>query len=411
MLSQTLKTSGSLLDSIDAIRNGRAVALLLLTFIAAALVFAFGGLLARVSWFFFAVFALLAYAVAFYGANAVGMMMMDEARGQPSRPMAAALTDSLAQSHRLILVMLLAGLFYLAGFLALALILFLCKLPVLGPMLYVVVFPVSVVVVGLALFALPTVIFPLAAPAVWSGANVTQCVSQLVAIARRRLITVLLLMIAVTFIAGFVGMLIGAVLLGGVAFTTALSVPILGGAMGWQGMGGMMGNGMGALGSMGGGGSHAMAAMLGGCVLLATAFTLPGLVYLRGACSVYLRTVEGLDLAAEQADMEEKLAAARAKAREMKSQVQATAQQYTHPPKTSAPTAAPTTPPPEAETGSPPAPAPTSPDQDPDPATGAAPAPEALRCPSCQAEVAPDDAFCAECGQPLAPGAPPPTTA
>lgn len=403
MLSQTLKNSGSLLDSIDAIRNGRAVALLLVTFIAAALVFAFGGLLARASWFFFAVFALLAYAVLFYGSNAVGTMMMDEARGQPSRPMGAALMGSLAQSHRLILVILLAGLVYLAGFLALALILFLCKLPVLGPMLYIVVFPLAVVIVGLAIFALPTVIFPLAAPAVWSGAGVTQCISQLIAIARERLFTVLLLMIAVTFIAGLVGILIGGVLFGGAAITTALSVPILGGGngMGFQGMNGGMHGGMDGMlgGGMAGGGSHAMAAMMGGSILLAIAFTLPMLVYLRGACSVYLRAVDGLDLAAEQTAMEEKLATARARARDMQSQVQATAQQYAQQAKAAASAAA-TAPAPKAEADAPPAPAPTP---------AATERDGTLICPSCHATVAQDDVFCAECRHPLKPGATPPS--
>lgn len=389
MLSQQIRSSASLLDSVDAVRNWRAVALMMVTLAAAVLVAAVGFALARLSFVFTALFVLAAYGVAFYGANAVGMMMMDEAHGQPSRPPMAALLSSLATSHRLILLLLLVGALYLVGFLALALVLFLCKIPVLGPLLYTVVFPVSVVVVGIALFAVPTVIFPLAAPAIWSGGGVLSSLSQLSAIARQRLIMVLLLMVAVAFIAFFVGSLIGAILFSGAATTALLSLPILGkgGFSPEMLMGGMMGmGGMGGMGG-GGGGGHAFAALVGGGLLFAAGFTLPGLVYLRGACTVYLRAIDGLDLAAEQAAFEEKLAAAREKARNVQAQAQAAAQQY-------------------AQRNETPPSAPVAPALAPTPAPAAAPVaatPVALatHCPACNGEVAADDRFCGHCGHSL----------
>jgi hypothetical protein len=413
MLSQQIRNSGSLLDSIDAIRNWRAVLLLLATLVATALVLGLGGLLATVSWIFFVLFALLGYAVLFYGANAAGMMIMDEAKGYPSRPAMAAVMASLATSHRLILVFLMLGLVYLAGFLVLAIVLFICKIPFLGPVLYAVVFPISVVIAGIAMFALPTVVFPLSAPSIWSGATTMQCISQLLAIARKRLLLVLLLMIAVAFIAGIVGFLIGAILFSGVAVTTLASVPILGGSagmgslMGLVGGMGPMGMGGGMDGGMGSFAGHAAAAAIGGGILFAVAFTLPGMVYLRGACTVYLRALDGLDLAAEQAVMDEKISAARTRAREMQVQAQATAQQYANRPSAPppAPTAAPTAPvtapapPPFVAPVQPPAAAPYV-----APAVAAVPpaAPVRLACPSCQAPILSTDAFCGECGHKLA---------
>ena len=391
MLSQQIKNSGSLLDSVDAIRNGPALLLLLATFVFMALLLALGGLMAKVSMVFIGLFALLAYAVFFYGANAVGAMLMDEAHGKPSRPMMAAVFNSLATSHRLILVFLLIGLLYVVGLLALSIVLFVCKIPVLGPLLYVAVFPASVVLVGVALFALPTVIFPLSAPAIWNGAGTLQCVSQLLAIARKRLLMVLLLMIAVTLIAGAMGGLISAILFSGTAVTALLSAPILGGGMmgGMGGMGGGFGGMMGGLmgGGFGGGASgHAVAAMVGGGVLFGVAFTLPGMVYLRGASTVYLRALDGLDLAAEQAVIDDKMAAARAKARDLQAQ-------YASP--AAAPVAAPVvakepTPAPTPAQAPAPAPAPT-------PSTPAT----ALACPKCQTPYAADDAFCGHCGHQL----------
>jgi len=367
MIAQQIKNSGSLLDSIDAIRNWRAVCLLLATFVCMALVLAFGGLLAQISYFLTALFMLAAYAIFFYGANAVGMMMMDEARGGEARPAMAAVTDSLAISHRLILVFLLLGVLYLAGFLVLAIVLIICKIPFIGPVLYTAVFPIAVVVFGLALFAVPTVVFPLSAPAIWGGARTVECISQLLAIARKRLVMVLLLMVAVSLIATVVGMLIGAILFTGVGATALVSVPILGGMPGViPGMGSM-----GLVGTVmaGAGGGHAVAAMIGGGLLFGVAFTLPGMVYLRGTSTVYLRAIDGLDLASEQSAMDDKIAAASAKARDLQTRAQAAAQavaqKYAQPP-----------------------------------AASAEPAP-ALHCPQCKAPVLAADAFCAECGHKL----------
>lgn len=379
MLSQQIKDSSTLLDSIDAMRNWRAVVLMLITLVAAGMVMGLGTLLAGVSYVFVALFALAAYAVVFYGANAVGMMLMDEAQGQPSRPIVDAVLHSLATSHRLLLVYASIGGLYLAALLALALILVVCKIPLLGPLLYAVVFPVAVVLFGVALFALPTVVFPLSAPSVWAGATTRECVSQLIAIARRRLMLVVVLMLAVAFLAGMVALLIGSILFVGVAVTAGVSAPILGNL-----------DGMGNFG-MGSAGAHAAAAGFGGSVLFAAAFTLPGLVYLRGASTVYLRALDGLDLASEQADVDAHLEYARHKARAMQGQAQAKAQQVAERARSAAAGAAATASSTQAA------------DVDVD-ATVVRPAsatPAALQCPRCAAAVAPADTYCAACGSPL----------
>ena len=384
MLAQQIRGSASLLESVEAVRNWRAVLLLFATFAAAALVFAFAGLMARASFVFLPLFGLVAWAVAFYGGNAVGMMMLDEAGGQPSRPIGAALAASLATSHRLILVLLLVFALYVAGLIAFAAVLFICKIPVLGPLLYVVVFPLGVIVSGMAFFALPTVIFPLAAPAVWRGAGVMACVGQLVAITRKRLVLVLLLMIAVTLLSAVMSALIGMVLFSGTAITTSLSAGILstgdmGGLDGMGPMGLLMGGGM---------GGHAVAAMVGGGLLFAVAFTLPGMVYLRGASTVYLRAIDGLDLDAAQAEIGAKVAGAKARAREM----QAQAQDYAQRARPATPAA--------AAAGS--AAASTGDDTLPPPQDALSAEPAAVPGPACGGATVAGDAFCGHCGHRLA---------
>jgi hypothetical protein len=390
MLSQQIRTSvtsvGSLLDSIDAVGNWRAVVLLLGTLVLAALVMALGGALVQVSGVLTLLFSLLALTVAFYGANAVGMMMMDEARGFPSRPIVAAAMSSLATSHRLILVLLIVAATYLLGTLAFALLLFVCKVPGIGPLLYTFVFPMGIVISGVAIFAVPTVIVPLSAPAIWSGAGTTACVSQLLAVSRKRLLLVLLLMIAVSAIAAVVGWLIAAVLFSGFWFTGLLSAAVLG-LSEVGGLSGMAASSMGGLigGEFGGGlDGYATAAIVGGGLLFAAAFPLPFMVYLRGASSVYLRAIEGLDMRAEQAALNERIAAAKAKAREMHAHAQATAQQYAQQAKTYVPAAT------EASAQS-----------------GAVAPIAAIRvatpgCPACGTALEPGDTFCAGCGRKLA---------
>src|SRR4051812_24087792 len=254
MLAQQITTSvagaRSLLDSIDAVRNWRAAVLLLGTIVSTVLVLALGLYLGQAG-FLTMMFTLLAAGVAFYGANAVGMMMMDEANGHQSRPIAAAVIGTLVTSHRLILALLAIGVTYLVGLIAFALVLVVCKIPGIGPLLYTIVFPVGVVVSGVALFAIPAVIFPMAAPAIWNGAGALAAVSQLMAVARKRLPLVLLLMIAVAIITWFVGALIIAILVGGTWFTGLLSAAVLG----IGDAAGLSGIGTGLLGSvMSGGG-------------------------------------------------------------------------------------------------------------------------------------------------------------
>ena len=378
MLSQQIKNSGELIDSIDAMRNWRAIGVLLATLVAMALAGALGGLASMVSVVFAGPFVLFAWVLFFYGFNAVGMMMMDEACGREARPALEAVRDSLAISHRLIAVMLLLAALYLAGFVALALVLVLCKIPFFGPLLYTLVFPVAVVLVGVALCAVPTVVFPLAAPAIWGGAGVMECISQLLAIARKRLAMVLLLMVAVSLIAALVGLVVAAVLFTGVAATAVVSVPILGGMPGV--IPGVSQSGVLGL-AMAGAGGQAVAAMVGGGLLFAVAFTLPGMVYLRGASTVYLRAVDGLDMGFEQAAMDRHLAsagaAARAKARDLQAQARAAAKKY-------APAATPA--------GA------AAPDAARAPATEVASADPALHCPRCHAMVAANDLRCTACG-------------
>jgi MFS family permease len=408
-IQQQLSQSASLISAVDAVRNWRAAALLLISFVAAGLLFALAGIVtARIAWPVGAVFMILGFAAAFYGINAAGIMLMDEAQGAPSRPMLAAMMTSLATGHRLILVMLLVLAAYVVGILAMALVLFICKVPFLGPLMFAFVFPVFVVISGVAVFALYAVIAPLAAPSIWNGATTMQALSRLAAIARQRIVMVVLMMLVVFFITIVVGSVIGGMMMMGTLVTGGLSASIIGmGGMGMGAIAGMLGGMGGDLGGAEAGygaAGHMMAAGFGGGIVWAVALTLPGLVYIRGCCQVYLANIQGINLHDAEQQMRGSLDAVKRRAEELKAKGEAMAAQMPQrfekaaesaPAQASAPApvAAPLAAAAAATTVSPAVAVPPA-------------APVGIEivvhaCPQCSAAVTPGDAFCGSCGHKL----------
>jgi hypothetical protein len=291
------------LGSVEAVRNLRALYVLLATFAIAGLLTAMaeaslvkGGIWGPIE-------AGAALFVAFYGGNAAGILVMDDARGVRAREIGDAVRSSLSTAHRLLLVLLLVGAAY-ALFAALLLgLLWLCRSAVsgtvIGPMLFGLAVPVGVVSVGLALLSLLAVVVPLSAPGVWAGARVFDIVRQLAMLVRQRLLTVALLMAAVSLLTAGVGAIVTFVVMAGGRVVSELGVAVVGvDVPAQQLMAGLFGYGLRTLGAAGaphGSTGHASAALVGGGVVFALALVLPGLVYLRGTCSVYLALSEPRD--------------------------------------------------------------------------------------------------------------------
>ncbi len=289
------------LRSVDAVRNTRALFVLLATFASAGLLLAMAETsLAKDNAWWGPLQAGAALFVAFYGGNTAGILVMDDARGRVVREIGDALRVSLLTAHRLLLVlaMLLVGYALAAG--VLLGLLWLCRTSVsgtvVGPLLFGLIEPIGVIVVGLALLSLVAVVVPLAAPGVWSGAGVLRLVADLAGLVRSKLLTVALLMAAVSALtAGMGALLTFAVMAGGRVMAQA-GVTVVGvDVPAQQLMGGLFGYGLRSLGAAGaplGTTAHASAALVGGGVVFALALVLPSLVYLRGTCAVYLAMTE-----------------------------------------------------------------------------------------------------------------------
>ncbi len=370
-IQQQLSQTTSLLSAVDAVRNWRAAVLLLGSLLTAGLLVSLAGVVSlQIHPALGAVFALLAVAVFFYGANASGIMLMDEAHGNSSRPVLAAVLTALSIGHRFIFVMLLVSLVYIVGLLAMALLLLLCKIPGLGALLFAFVFPVCVVMSGIAIFAGYGVIGPLAGPAVWSGSTTMQALSRLAAIARQRIVVVVLSMLVLLLICDFVGSLIMGVMFTGTLITGGMSAGIIG--VSGMDLSSVMGMGM---GNMSG---HVAAGAFGWGVVLAVAFTLPLLVYLRGCCQLYLANIQGVDAEGIEQQLREKYDAAKRGASEIKAKGEAiAAQQAQRLEKTAASNLV--------------------------PAQASEPNASQAKCAVCSTPCLPGDVFCGGCGNKLTP--------
>lgn len=281
------------LGSIQAVRNGRAVFVLLAAFAAAGLLLAMAeSALAREAGTLAILEAGLAFTVAFYGANAAGLLVMDEARGRNPRDVATAVVDALVSAHRLLLVLLFAGLAGCAVFVLVALLVWLCRLPAVGPWLFTLVVPVGVVLGGLTVLAAVAVLGPLAAPAVWSGRTVRQTLHFLRRQVQHRLVFAALLAAAVSGVAAAVAALVTFAVAAGGRAVSALAVVILQVDLPPQQlMAGLFGRGLRTLGAAGAPAAqdaYGQAALVGGGLVFALALVLPGVVYLRGLCAAYL---------------------------------------------------------------------------------------------------------------------------
>jgi hypothetical protein len=317
----------SLFGAINGLRNRSALIAMMACLVGGVVVFV---LLSAMGAFMSFIGALIYMVAAATGINAAGLLHMDHARGISPRSTVDALVYGLMCIPKLIALAILLFLVELAVFLVIAILLFICKIPFLGPVLFAVVFPVSVVVAGITVLGLFLCML-LSLPAIWQGASIMRALSQTLAIARSRIVEAILLLAVIWLLAGIVALIVFGVLFSGLLPTGALSASILNlGGIGSM-MGGIGGMGMGGMGGMGGGVGHGIAAGLGLAVLFAIAGSLVAQVYLLGLCLVYLRVTEGLDLSATEAALRQKLVEARSRASDLGDKARAAANRATAP--------------------------------------------------------------------------------
>lgn len=380
-LRNKLTESGSLLGALDAITRWRPFALLIMTFLAcvaiASLFAGIGAGLARQSvglaGFTGFIGMLMVAITALIGINGAGIMLSDDVWGRPERGIKAALLVSLFTSHRLVLILLLEGLIFVLYLVLLAILLFLCKIPGIGPVLYAVVFPLGSILTGAVLFALVYVAIPLAAPAVWGGATVMNAMAMLKEIARHRLLFAVIMTLLLGILLLVVGGIIGGIVGSGTTMTLGISTGIVGTSMDMTAILGMFSGYGGGHGS-----GYAWALGFGSATLFLLATTPVMLVGMKGAAIIHQAAVAGLSLAAAEEEISRGVAEMKKRAQEAKEQARAQM--------TAAQAAA--------------AQAATNVKENSTEQQASVIAPKS-RCPSCGADIAETDVFCGGCGHKL----------
>src|SRR5690606_24784633 len=143
--NSVLQNSGSILRALDAASNWRALLLTAGSGIVFIIVTAIvASLAAKMGAFWVAgLFSLLAIGLLAIGLSATGFIMMDTAQNAPARSLTDALISSVFSIHRLLLSLLVLVVAYVVWILVLSLILYVCKIPGLGPTFYTVVCPLG----------------------------------------------------------------------------------------------------------------------------------------------------------------------------------------------------------------------------------------------------------------------------
>lgn len=298
MTSTLLPALARVLASIDAPRNLRALYGLTTGFCMTGLLLAMArSALGRDQTLLGALWLGLALAVAFFGVNATGLMLMDQARGLPVRDPQDALADALRHGHRVLLAVLTCV--ALAGLAALLLagLLWATRLPGVGAPLLAVVLPAGVLTLGGITFILVVLVGPLAGPAVWAGEHSAGALRFLRTRLRHGLPETALLMAGVYLLAALATAAVSFVVVSGSQLLAGLAIVGAGVELpAQQLLAGVSGLGPRSLGAGGvplQGGNLGLAALIGGGVVFALALVLPTLVWLRGCCAVYLALAEG----------------------------------------------------------------------------------------------------------------------
>lgn len=292
-LQKHLTDSYSLLDATKAMTDWRAVVALIGTGVTAALVFAVFQAMAMsdLNFYIMALGSILAIAIGFYGVNAVGIINLKAAEGIRLTYF-QAFAISLGTSHRLILIGLLAGLFCTAGLFLIGVLLFLCKIPGIGPVLLTGVEPLGSLAIGLGVMFFGYIFYPLAGPAIWSGEKTMRAFAILVAIARVNIVSIMIKMVLLTLLVGLVGAIVFGVIGTGTFIMSGITASFVG-------IGSLLSHGFSVnsimWSMMSSSSGYITGAMIGNGLLVLAASSAVSMIFLRGLCTIYLEARDQCD--------------------------------------------------------------------------------------------------------------------
>lgn len=319
---------GTLARAAEGLTQWRPLLLAFLTLLLAGVVITLGQWLAlNVAGILALVMMLLAFVVLMGGFSGVGIMLMDKAKEQPVRSFAAAASAGLLCLPKFLLIGLAMMAAFIVYMLLASVIYFIGKIPFIGGLIAFIAHPVLVLVFAAALVALIWVIGPLMAPALWSGMPVKAAMGNVIAIARKRLIEVVLMEVVLYIILSLIGVMLFAGLVPASFSLTALGASIMGDSNAMMAMAasGMGGRGVSPLGMLyAGGNTWGLMAGLG--LLYCVVGALVTQVGIMGMNLIYLQARGNLDHSEAEDVLDDFMGDVRQKATEAKERARQAAQ-------------------------------------------------------------------------------------
>ena len=319
---------GTLARAAEGLTQWRPLLLAFLTLLLTGVVITLGQWLAlNVAGILALVMMLLAFVVLMGGFSGVGIMLMDKAKEQPVRSFAAAASAGLLCLPKFLLIGLAMMAAFIVYMLLASVIYFIGKIPFIGGLIAFIAHPVLVLVFAAALVALIWVIGPLMAPALWSGMPVKAAMGNVIAIARKRLIEVVLMEVVLYIILSLIGVMLFAGLVPASFSLTALGASIMGDSNAMMAMAasGMGGRGVSPLGMLyAGGNTWGLMAGLG--VLYCVVGALVTQVGIMGMNLIYLQARGNLDHSEAEDVLDDFMGDVRQKATEAKERARQAAQ-------------------------------------------------------------------------------------
>lgn len=290
-------------------------------------------MLVKAGFFMSTLFMLAAMIALLAGSSAVGIMLMDKAKNEPIRSFAAAASAGLLCLPKFILVGLVVFVATLAYGLMAAIVYFVCKIPLIGAILAFVAHPILVLVAAALLIAMIWVIGPLMGPALWSGLSVKAALANVLSIARKRLVEVVLMEVVLYIILTLICVMLFAGLVPATMSLTSMAMGITGGADGMMNMFGGRSSYGGGYGGMGFNpmrmlsGNGASAGLLAGLgVMYCVIGALLAQVAIMGMNLIYLQARESVDPSEAEGALDSLIGDVRKKAEEAKAQTMAAAE-------------------------------------------------------------------------------------
>ncbi|OYV73404.1 MAG: hypothetical protein B7Z70_13340, partial [Acidithiobacillus ferrivorans] len=166
---------------------------------------------------------LVSFGVGYLGA---GGILLHEARGDPLPGIVKSLRFGIRALPRLLGLLIIESLLLLGIFVVEVLGFLACKIPGIGAMLFVPLFP-AIMLVNAIVFVLAIIVFNLSGPALWHGESVGNSLRHTIAIARNKPGSILLMMLLLAALATGMGIIIAVILYTGYSMALTAATPVL----------------------------------------------------------------------------------------------------------------------------------------------------------------------------------------